>query len=84
VAGACLGLSFGPVVDQMSKRIQPQFAPALSGLVATATQLAIVGGVATLGTLYLSAANSFAASAVLSLAFALRLAMTQPAPAAKP
>jgi hypothetical protein len=87
VAGACHGLSFGPVVDQMSQRIQPQFAPTLSGLVTTATQLAIVIGVATLGTLYLSAASSFgladpsraiagvlfaiAASAVLSLVLAL-------------
>jgi MFS family permease len=98
VAGACLGLSFGPVVNQMSRRIQPQFAPTLSGLVTTATQLAIVVGVATLGTLYLSEINSvgfadpsraiagvlfaIAASAVVSLVFALRLA-TQPVPAAE-
>lgn len=95
VAGAALGLSFGPVVNQMAIRIRPQYATTLSGLVTTATQLAIVVGIATLGTLYLIAASSstltspseaiawvlfaIAASALVSLAFALRLALTQPA-----
>ncbi|NRR32705.1 MFS transporter [Oxalobacteraceae bacterium] len=53
VTGACHGLSFGTLVNQMSLRVVPAQAPALSGLVSTSVQLSIVIGIATLGTLYL-------------------------------
>jgi hypothetical protein len=94
VAGVCPGWCFGPAVNQMASRIQPQYATTLSGLVTTTTQLAIVVGVATLGTFYLTITNSStlsspseaiawvllasAASALVSLVFSLRLALTQP------
>jgi MFS family permease len=94
VTGVCPGWCFGPAVNQMASRIQPQYATTLSGLVTTTTQLAIVVGIATLGTFYLTIANSStlsspseaiawvllasAASALVSLAFSLRLALTQP------
>ncbi len=58
VAGTCHGLAFGPVVSRLATRIEPAFAPALSGLVTTATQLSIVVGIATLGTIYLAAAKA--------------------------
>lgn len=51
-AGSSHGLSFGTLVNQMSTRVQPVQAPALSGLVTTSVQLSIVIGIATLGTLY--------------------------------
>jgi MFS family permease len=57
VAGSSHGLSFGTLVNQMAKRVLPVQAPTLSGLVTTSVQLSIVIGIATLGTVYLGAAQ---------------------------
>jgi MFS family permease len=51
-AGSGHGLSFGTTVNQMTSRIAPDQAPALSGLVTTTVQLSIVVGIAALGALY--------------------------------
>lgn len=62
VAGSSHGLSFGTLVNQMAKRVLPTQAPTLSGLVTTAVQLSIVVGIATLGTVYLGAAQEASAA----------------------
>jgi hypothetical protein len=60
-AGSCHGLSFGTLVNQMTKRVLPAQAPTLSGLVTTAVQLSIVVGIASLGSVYLGVAEGGAA-----------------------
>lgn len=64
ITGIGLGLSFGPVVSQMASRVEPSHAPALSGLVTTAVQLAIVVGIATFGSIYLATATPGVAESV--------------------
>jgi MFS family permease len=63
VAGSGHGFAFGPLVNQMAARVQGKHASALSGLVTTAVQLAVVVGVATLGSLYLAMAQDGSAVA---------------------
>lgn len=60
-AGSCHGLSFGTLVNQMAKRVLPEQAPTLSGLVTTSVQLSIVVGIAALGSVYLGVAEGTAA-----------------------
>jgi MFS family permease len=67
IAGSSHGLSFGTAVNQMTIRVPPEQAPALSGLVTTTVQLSIVIGIATLGTLYFALAK--ATSAVHAMSF---------------
>jgi hypothetical protein len=62
VAGSGHGFAFGPLVNQMAARVQGKHASALSGLVTTAVQLAVVVGVATLGSLYLATAQDGSAA----------------------
>jgi predicted MFS family arabinose efflux permease len=79
VAGSGHGFAFGPVVNRMAARVQPAQGPALSGLVASATQLSIVLGVATLGTVYLAKAEVGSAApssdAIGLVAFAIATAV---------
>ncbi|MEQ8967434.1 MAG: MFS transporter [Azospirillaceae bacterium] len=63
LAGSAHGLGFGTAVNRMTTRIAPAHAPALSGLVTTATQLSIVIGIAALGALYLAVAGPLATGA---------------------
>jgi MFS family permease len=78
LAGTGHGFAFGPVINQMAARMQPAHAPVLSGLVSTATQLSIVLGIATLGTLYLAMAGvgptASPSFAIALVAFAIALA----------
>ena len=67
VAGTSHGAAFGPVVSRLATRIEPAYAPALSGLVTTATQLSIVVGIATLGTIYLASAKTGAPGYAIAL-----------------
>jgi len=53
LAGAGHGAGFGALVPQIAARAKPAHAPAISGLVTTVTQLAIVVGIAALGSVYL-------------------------------
>ena len=68
IAGSSHGFAFGPVVNRTATLILPPYAPALSGLVATSVQLAILVGLATLGTLYLGATPSTGISHVAGAA----------------
>ncbi len=75
VAGTSHGAAFGPVVSRLATRIAPAHAPALSGLVTTATQLSIVVGIATLGTIYLATAKTGPPGRAIALvAFTVALA----------
>lgn len=53
VSGSAHGLAFGPTVSFASARISPHAAGLLSGLVTTMVQVAIVLGIAALGSVYL-------------------------------
>lgn len=63
IAGAGHGAAFGPLVNRLMMRVKPEHAPLLSGLLTTATQLAVVAGVASLGSVYLAIARGAASSA---------------------
>jgi len=65
LAGSGHGLSFGTTVHQITLRTTPGHAPAMSGLITTASQLSIVLGIAVLGSLYLWAARDGAPSYAL-------------------
>jgi predicted MFS family arabinose efflux permease len=58
VAGAGHAASFSPLVARIAQGVGPERAAAFSALVTTTTQIAIVIGVALLGSLYLTAASS--------------------------
>lgn len=100
ISGIGHGFGYGPVVNQTAARIKPASVPALSGLVAMSAQLAIVVGLATLGTFYLANAGagpsatpnralaivgwSVGALALLGGMCSVRLATSRPQAAAKP
>ncbi len=80
LAGAGHGAAFGALVDQIVTLAPSQHASSLSGMITTAIQLAIVTGIAALGSLYLSgdhartrAASPNALSSVFVTAAALAL-----------
>lgn len=58
IGGAGHGTGFGALVDRIAAHTPPERGSALSGLINTVTQLAIVIGIAVIGGLYLSAAGS--------------------------
>jgi predicted MFS family arabinose efflux permease len=58
IAGAGHGTGFGALVDRIAAHVPPERSSALSGLINTVTQLAIVIGLAVVGGLYLIAAGS--------------------------
>lgn len=79
VAGAGHGAGFGALVPQIASRAKPAHAAAISGLVTTLTQLAIVVGIAALGSVYLGKITPGVTTSFqhgLSLVFYLLAALT--------
>jgi predicted MFS family arabinose efflux permease len=98
LAGGGHAAAFGPLVAQIAHRLDAERAPAFSALVTTTVQIAVVVGVAGLGSLYLGAARAggpaasghalalvcaaVAAISLLGLSFSLRVAGLPTAPPA--
>lgn len=70
VAGAGMAAAFGALMTRVLSRVPVAIAADASGVVVTVTQLGIVVGVATFGTLYLNLAGRLPAGAGASIAFA--------------
>jgi hypothetical protein len=66
VVGGGMASGFSPLMTRVLSRVPVAIAADASGVIVTVNQLAIVGGVATFGTLYLNLAGHLHASAVAS------------------
>jgi MFS family permease len=66
IVGGGMAAGFSPLMTRVVSRVPVAIAADASGVIVTVNQLAIVGGVATFGTLYLNLAGHLRASALAS------------------
>jgi MFS family permease len=70
VIGGGMAAGFGPLMTRVLSRVPVAIAADASGVIVTVNQLGLVGGVATVGTLYLNLAARHASTAALASAHA--------------